>query len=181
MLERFQELVDAHRDRVYTLACYLLKDREEAADATQEVLLRLWRNLDRLDAEDGSNLSAWILRVTRNHCFDQMRKAKTQRTAFGTPSGPEPLDWTPDETPGPERRATSSALATQLSRAVAALDEPYRSVIVLREIQELKYQEISDTLQMPINTVKVNIHRGRRMLRERMRDVLGQNPLEAVG
>jgi RNA polymerase sigma-70 factor (ECF subfamily) len=178
MLERFQELVEEHRDRVYTLAAYLMKDREEAADATQEVLIRLWRNLERLEEE---TISPWILRVTRNHCFDLMRKRRTAKTYFGESTAPEVLDWTPDGAPSPERRAHGTALAAQLRQVVAGLDEPYRSCIVLREIQDLKYQGISDTLEMPLNTVKVNIHRGRRMLRERMKEVLGHDPATAVG
>lgn len=178
MLERFHELVEEHRDRVYTLAAYLLKDREEAADATQEVLIRLWRNLDRLDEE---TISPWILRVTRNFCFDLMRKRRTAKAHFGEATSPEVLDWTPDGAPSPEARAHGTTLAAQLRQVVAALDEPYRSCIVLREIQDLKYQEISDTLEMPLGTVKVNIHRGRRMLRERMKEVLGHDPATAVG
>lgn len=172
MLGDFEALVEEHRDRVYSLGCYLLGDREEAADVTQEVLLRLWRNLDTLDALDG-NVTAWLLRVTRNHCFDLMRKRRSQRNALGQPDEPEATERAPAAGPDPERLASSSDLGRQLRRAVQELAEPYRSVLILREVQEMKYREISDTLEMPINTVKVNIHRGRRMLRERMKEVMG--------
>jgi len=139
---------------------------------TQEVLLRLWRNLDTLDAE-GGHVTAWLLRVARNQCFDLMRKRRSQRSALGHAEEPEAVERAPAAAPDPERLASSSDLGRQLRRAVQELAEPYRSVLILREVQEMKYREISDTLEMPINTVKVNIHRGRRMLRERMKEVMG--------
>lgn len=172
MLGDFQALVEDHRDRVYSLARYLLGDPEEAADVTQEVLLRLWRNLPEIDTRDG-NVAAWLLRVTRNCCFDQMRKHRSRRSALGVAEDPEAVELTAAPGPDPERLASSSDLGRHLRQAVRELSEPYRSVVILREVQEMKYQEISDTLQMPLNTVKVNIHRGRRMLRERLQEVMG--------
>lgn len=169
MLEEFQALVEQHRDRVFTLSCYLLGDREEAADATQEVLLRLWRNMGRLESHTG----AWVTRVTRNHCFDLLRKRRSQKNALGDEQEPEVFDVTAGADPSPERRAASSDLGRHLRRAIRDLGEPYRSVVILREVQEMKYKEISEALDMPINTVKVNIHRGRKMLRDRLKEVMG--------
>ncbi len=169
MLDRFQSLVEEHQHRVYTLASYLLGDREEAADVTQEVLLRLWRNLETLDG----NVSAWLLRVTRNYCFDLMRKRRSQKTALGNPEEPEAVHLPDTGQPSPERLAASTDLGRHLRRAVGELAEPYRSILILREVQEMKYVEISEALDMPLNTVKVNIHRGRKMLRERLKGVIG--------
>jgi RNA polymerase sigma-70 factor (ECF subfamily) len=151
------------------LSCYLLGDREEAADATQEVLLRLWRNMDHLE----SNAGAWVTRVTRNYCFDLLRKRRSRRNALGDEQEPEVFDLTAGEDPSPERRAASSDLMRHLRQAIRELGEPYRSVVILREVQEMKYKEISEALDMPINTVKVNIHRGRKMLRDRLKEVMG--------
>ncbi len=183
MLEHFQTLVEQHQDRVFTLSCYLLGDREEAADATQEVLLRLWRNLGSLKddgdgadggqgTEGGNSVAAWLTRVTRNYCFDQLRKRRSQRNALGDEQEPEVFELTAGDDPSPEHRAASSDLGRHLQRAIRELAEPYRSVLILREVQEMKYKEISEALEMPINTVKVNIHRGRRMLRDRLRGVM---------
>lgn len=170
----FQVLVEDHQDRVYSLAAYLLGDREEAADVTQDVLLRLWRNLPALErpGEEGGSVTAWLLRVTRNRCFDVLRKRRSERAALGRPEEPESAERAPAGDPDPERLAASSDLGRHLRRAVQELSEPYRSVLILREVQDMKYQEISDTLEMPLNTVKVNIHRGRRMLRERLKEVM---------
>lgn len=174
----FQALVEEHRDRVYSLACYLLGDREEAADATQEVFLRLWRNLPELERSGGDRetLAPWLLRVTRNCCFDLMRRRRTRRTVLGHPEEADAVDRTPADDPDPERLAASSDLGRHLRRAVQAMAEPYRSVLILREVQEMKYHEISETLEMPLNTVKVNIHRGRKMLRERLKEVMAHAP-----
>jgi len=169
MLERFQTIVQENQNRVYTLACYLLGDREEAADATQEVLLRLWRHLGELD----TNVGAWLTRVTRNYCFDQLRKRRSTKQALGDQQEPEIFDYTEGDDPGPEHHAASSDLMRHLQHAMGELGEPYKSVLILREVQEMKYKEISEALDMPINTVKVNIHRGRRMLRDRLREVMG--------
>lgn len=169
MLGEFQGLIDEHRDRVYTLAVYLLGDREEAADVTQEVLLRLWRNLETLDGEPG----AWLLRVTRNCCFDLMRKRRSLKNAFGDAQEPEALERVRGAEPDPESRAAANDLGRHLWRAVEELAEPYRSALILREVEEMKYREISETLGLPLNTVKVHIHRGRRLLRDRLREVIG--------
>lgn len=169
MLARYRELVVQHQDRVYTLARALLRDREAAADATQEVLIRLWRHLPELDG----NFSAWLARVTRNCCYDEMRRRRSQHAAFGIESPSEVLEDHAAQGPSPERLATSAELGRRLRAAVADLGEPYRSVIVMREVQEMKYQEIADALEIPLNTVKIQIHRARRMLRERIEEVNG--------
>lgn len=167
MLAKYQELVELHRDRVYTLARTLLRDRETAADVTQEVLIRLWRHLPELEG----NLGAWLARVTRNCCYDELRRRRSQTSALGTESPAEVLEDHAAASPSPERLAGSAQLGRRLRAAVAALGEPYRSVILMREVQEMKYQEIAETLDIPLNTVKIQIHRARRLLRDRIEEV----------
>lgn len=169
MLTRYQELVGLHQDRVYTLARALLRDREAAADVTQEVLIRLWRHLPELEG----NLAAWLARVTRNCCYDELRRRRSQSQALGTESPAEVLEDHAAHGPSPERLASSSELGRRLRDAVAELGEPYRSVILMREVQEMKYQEIALALEIPLNTVKIQIHRARRLLRERIEEVNG--------
>lgn len=169
MLERYRELVGEHRDRVYTLARALLRDREAAADVTQEVLIRLWRHLPELQG----NFSAWLARVTRNCCYDELRRRQSQHAAFGMECPAEALDDHAAGGPSPERLAASAELGRRLRTAVAELGEPYRSVILMREVQEMKYQEIAEALEIPLNTVKIQIHRARRLLRDRIEEVNG--------
>jgi RNA polymerase sigma factor (sigma-70 family) len=168
----FEEAARRHQGRVYTFARYFLGNREEAEDVTQEVLLRLWRH--GLELEDEA-VRPWLLRVTRNACYDQLRR---RRLPLNSPAGLEAL---PAETAGaeadPESRAASAALSRRLRAELDRLEEPYKSVLILREIQELQYQEISDALEIPLNTVRVYIHRGRRRLREQLKEVVGDAAL----
>lgn len=162
----FQELVRQHRDRIYTFAFYSLKNREDAEDVTQEVLIRLWNHFRRLD---GEHLSAWIIRVTKNACVDAVRRRQT-RFRHEAP-GEHDLDRAPASDADPQRDAESADFRRNLQAALREMPEPYRSIVILREIQGLAYDEIAATVDKPLNTVKVYLHRGRKMLREQLREV----------
>ena len=102
----FEEAARRHQRRVYTFAHYFLGNREEAEDVTQEVLLRLWRHADHLE-EDG--VERWLLTVTRNACYDQLRR---RRLPAHTATSLEALNTEPASTePNPEHRAAESSLS----------------------------------------------------------------------
>lgn len=164
----FQELVRQHRDRVFTLAYYSLRNREDAEDVTQEVLIRLWNHWRRLD---GDHLKAWLVRVTKNACVDAVRRRQTRRR-HEKAGDDEELERTPGSQATPERAAESAAFRRRLSEALAELPEPYRGIVILREVQGLAYDEIAAAVDKPLNTVKVYLHRGRKMLREQLREVM---------
>jgi RNA polymerase sigma-70 factor (ECF subfamily) len=163
----FEEAVAAHGRRVFTLSVYLLGDHQEAEDVTQEVLIRLWRWGHKVAPQ---RIGSWLLQVTRNACIDQIRKQKGKNVLLceGGSDGVEQL-W--ETSPGPERLLSASRLGESIRRALDRLSEPHRSVVILREIQGLSYQEISDVLEMPLHNVRVNLHRGRRKLREELGEV----------
>ncbi len=167
MLSRFHELVEVHQHRVFGFATYYLRSQEEAEDVTQEVLLRLWRNIETVEPEKAG---AWLARVTRNACFDCLRSRRTRGRIFETGIDAATLD-APDGGESPEESLAAQDLDRLLKRAVAALDEPYRSIALLREVQGRSYQEIADALELPLNTVKTYLHRARRRLREHLREV----------
>jgi RNA polymerase sigma-70 factor (ECF subfamily) len=169
-MKNFRKLVDQYRDRVYTFALYSLGNDEDAQDVTQEVLIRLWQHLSDLDE---STLPAWIIRVTRNACVDSARKrsAYARRVAAG-----DALSEGVSMEPGPDMIVEASEFRGQIQVALTRIREPYRSVVILREIQDMRYEEIADAVDLPINTVKSYLHRGRRMLREELRDVVKHDP-----
>ena len=167
MLSAFDKTAARHRNRIFTFACYCLGNREEAEDVTQEVLIRLWKNLDSLEEP---RLVPWLIHVTRNACIDTMRRRRTYRALVAEDPEGEAMLRVPSRTPGPGVLAEASDFRTQVENALKELAEPYRSVVILREIQDLKYEEISAALGLPLNTVKVYLHRGRRRLRERLRE-----------
>jgi RNA polymerase sigma-70 factor (ECF subfamily) len=115
-------------------------------------------------------LEAWLFRVTRNLCYDRLRQVRAARER-GTGSLDEPAaQHLADDAPDPEDHAQGVDTRRQIEAALRGLDEPYRSTVVLREIQGLSYQEISEILGTPMNTVKVHLHRGRRKLREALKE-----------
>lgn len=163
----FDAVVATHGHKVFTLAVYLLRSREEAEDVAQEVLVRLWRRGGEVAPD---RIGAWLVRVTRNACIDSIRRRK--REAPVDLDGVAAADCV-EGAPGPEALTHASQLGRRILKALENLSEPGRSIVVLREIQGLSYREIADALEMPINNVRVTLHRGRRRLREELREVHG--------
>lgn len=170
-LAEYEEAVGTHKNRVYTLAFYLLGRREDAEEILQEVLLRLWRHRRTVEQE---RMGAWLAKVTRNACYDHLRRQKSAGRDLVNAVESEVLERAPSDDRDPEALATSADVLRRVHSELLQLAEPYRSVLVLREVQELKYQEISDVLELPLNTVRVYLHRGRRKLRERLGGLLGE-------
>ena len=164
---RFEKLVLGYQHRVYGFAFYLLGDREEAEDVTQEVLLRLWTHRDGVDED---RVLAWLLRVTRNACVDELRRRTTYHNLVDVNT--ERLDYASGGGLTPDAETEQADFQERLQHALNRLAEPYRSIVILREIQDMKYEDIGDALGLPLNTVKVYLHRGRKMLREQLSEVL---------
>jgi RNA polymerase sigma-70 factor (ECF subfamily) len=166
MSREFRRLADEHGGRIFTLALYLLGRREDAEDVTQEVLVRLWRHLDRIDS---ARTGAWVARVTRNLAIDLSRQRRLRAAVVTEGADTETMSVAVSMEARPDRAAIDGELRQTLEAAIAGLDEPYRSILVMREIQGLAYQEISDALSMPLGTVKVYLHRARRRVRDAVR------------
>lgn len=156
----FKILCERHRDEIYRYARGLLANQADAEDATQEVLLRLWNQLPRLNP---FNMRAWLLRTTRNYCLDQIRRRSNQNAPMLMDD--DILDERPDELAiNPSLAADSSLRLEQARHALLKLPENLRSVFVLYEVNGLRYREIAQTLGIPINTVKVHLSRAREKL-----------------
>ncbi|MDH3215634.1 MAG: RNA polymerase sigma factor [Candidatus Krumholzibacteria bacterium] len=169
MAEKFRKVVDRYRNSVYTFAYYSLGNKEEAEDTTQEVLMRLWRNWQDLKTE---TMPAWIRRVTRNACIDMIRRRRAYSARVVASGETLAFDHAVSNEPDPDVSAENSELRDQIRRALTTLKEPYRSIVIFREIQDMRYEQISESLDLPLNTVKSYLHRGRRMLREQLRETL---------
>jgi RNA polymerase sigma-70 factor (ECF subfamily) len=156
----FKVLCQRHRDEIYRYAHALLANAADAEDASQEVLLRLWNHLPRLNP---FNLRAWLLRTTRHYCLDQIRR----RSKLAAPVlfDDETLEERADELAvNPSVAADSSSRLEQARSALAKLPENLRSVFILYEVNGLRYREIAETLEIPINSVKVYLSRARERL-----------------
>jgi RNA polymerase sigma-70 factor (ECF subfamily) len=163
MRRDFRELAEEYAGVVFTYARYSLRHREDAEDITQEVLVRLWKHRDAIEP---GRTRAWVMQVARNLVIDVARRQRARTAVFASapPSDESVLQVAAPGTP--ESEAERSEMRGVLEDAIAALDEPYRSIVVMREIQGLAYDEIATALHMPLGTIKVYLHRGRRRLRE---------------
>ncbi len=163
-----RRLLAEHKDRVYTYAFYALGEHDEAEDVTQEVLIKLWRHADRVIP---ARRNAWVMRVAKNAVIDAVRRRQSKEKVMTTSMPAEQvanLGTVPVVTP--DASAEQRELREALEEAVSRLEEPYRGVVVMREIQGLTYQEISDALEVPLNTMKVYLHRARKMLRDALKE-----------
>ena len=171
----FEHVVAKEKNRIYSYAYYFLANRQEAEDVAQEVLIKLWRTWETIELD---SVSAWLTRVTRNACYDVLRKRKVRRIVH------DERDQEAEQVPTNDPSATDSLETIEtgllIRRMLAELPEPYRSVLILREIQELRYEEISQALDTPLNTIKAQIHRGRKMLRQRLNDDATNTPKQAL-
>jgi len=153
---RFKILVRTHQEWILTYAHYFLGNRSDA-----EVLLRIWQHLDELKWDAAR---PWIIKTTRNLCLDVIRKRKHRRT-LSVEDAAAMDQATSDPEHDPMRMAQQGLLQKQLSDALLLLPETQRSALILRDIQDLSYRQISAALDIPLNTVKVYILRGRQALR----------------
>ncbi|MGB3543130.1 RNA polymerase sigma factor [Rubrivirga sp.] len=151
-------LVRQHADLVYRVALRVSGSTDDAADAAQDALVKVWQKIGDVPAE---RRSAWAARVARNAALDLRRR----RSVRPTPGWEEPISDPASADLGPSRHAEVSELRANLERAVDSLDEPYRSILVLREIEGFSYADIADTLSLPLNTLKVYLMRARRRAR----------------
>ncbi len=161
MTRRFRRLVKEHQGQLFSLAYHLLGHSAEAEDVVQDVLVKLWQHLAGLEAD---RIKPWLLRVTRNACLDLLRRRRYSQAYVSQVASGESM--VVSETP--MDRLASSDLGHRLVQAIRELDEPFCSLVVLRDIQELSYQEIGEALDLKESQVKVYLHRARRKLRHRL-------------
>ena len=153
----WEALVRRYQGRVYAVAYHFMRDREEARDVAQEIFIKIYRGLHTM--REGDRFLPWMLRLARNCCVDRLRRLKVR-----TPAAEVPVDEAPQIAalqPSPEDASITGARHGLLYRAIARLGEKNREMILLREIQELKLEEIADMLGLPLGTVKSRAHRAR--------------------
>ncbi len=159
--EAWEVIVQRRHSRIYNLAYRFTGRFDEAEDLTQEVFLKVYRTLHSYRPESGA-LETWIVRVARNHFIDHYRKYKTERRQTGALEEHHEgavSSTVRVETPG---QALDRKEATdRVHRLLALLPEDQREAVVLRDLEEMAYEEIAALLKLPIGTVKSRINRGR--------------------
>ena len=158
----WEEIAERYGSVVYTMAYRLTGDRDEARDLAQDVFVRVYRNLDRYRP---GTFEGWLYRITKNLFLDRVRRRKRVRL--------EPLpeeEWRQpsDLAPGPAERIESGMLRGDLESALQELPPLFRTAVVLCDVQGLSYDEVAEATGWPMGTVRSRIHRGRRLLRQRL-------------
>lgn len=160
--EAYEQVVRMHKDHVHSYATMILRDRAEAQDVAQESLVRLWVHRRTVDRQ---GVRRWLMRTAHNLCVDQLRRRKT-RSEVG--DGEAVMNNSPDSAPGPEQRAEGRELHGTIAEALAALSPQDRTVVVMREVQGMPYDEIATALDLPLGTLKARLHRARERLRSKL-------------
>ncbi len=163
-------LVDGEQARVYTLAMAVLRSRADAADATQETLVRLLRSLHTFRGDGGAAFSTWLHRLTVNVCLDSLRRqqgaplplATTTQQGGDSGSAFEFVDT--DAWVQPEQRAVQEESAAELRSALARLSAPQRVALTLLYFEDTSYEQVAATMGLPLNTVKSHVLRGKERL-----------------
>lgn len=158
----FEELVRLYEKRVLALTQRMCKNPEDAAEAAQEAFFAAWRGLKNFRGD--SSFSTWIYRLASNACVDLLRREGKRQAAVSLDDEELNLDL-PSPLPSPQEEAERQELRERIEAGLQALPPEYRAALVLREIQQLRYDEIGQVLNVDIGTVKSRINRGRKKLR----------------
>jgi RNA polymerase sigma-70 factor (ECF subfamily) len=161
-LQAFDEVYGRFGEMVYNLAARLSGNREEAADLTQEVFLRIYRHLGSFGGR--STLKTWVFRIAVNHCRDRLSRhlPPMQSIDDGMEDGGVPIA---DPARGPEELAVAADEGRRVTEGLARLPQVFREAVVLRDLEGLSYEEIAEVLGVRVGTVRSRIARGREQLR----------------
>ena len=163
--DAFEQLVRAYEKRVFALTLRMCGNPEDAAEAAQEAFLAVWQGLKFFRGE--SSFSTWLYRLASNACVDLLRREGRHRAAAGPSLDDEELRLeTADPAPTPQEAAERAELRRQIENGLRALPAEYRQVLILREMHQLSYEEIGQTLSLDPGTVKSRISRGRKRLQK---------------
>lgn len=162
--EAREELARRCRGPAYVLALQLLGDPDDALDAAQDSLLRLFDSFSRFDPS--RPLRPWLARIVRNRALDLRRRRRARPTLSLDSLLDAGLPEAAAATAGPEERAERRELQRRIWRALRELSPAHREILVLRDYQDLSYQEIAAVLAIPVGTVMSRLHAARRSLRQ---------------
>jgi RNA polymerase sigma-70 factor (ECF subfamily) len=169
--EAFSELVRRYQNRIYTVVSGMVADPEDALDLTQETFIKAYTSLGYFRQESG--FYTWLYRIAVHRCIDYSRKRKRRQDPVPLDEymrdrpGLEPRDTSPAR--DPERAAINVHLRAAIHAALQQLTEPFRTAVILYDIEGLSQDEIATIMGCPIGTAKTRIHRGRCQLREILR------------
>jgi RNA polymerase sigma-70 factor, ECF subfamily len=171
------ELLLAYQDRLYNVCLRMLSHPDDAAEVCQDVLLKIIQGIGKFRGESG--LATWMTRIAMNQSISHLRRRRLRRTV--SLDQPGRSDNGPDDQasalrhqiqdtrePGPDQCVQDTEMLSRLKQAIGHLDDDFRAVLVLRDIQQMDYAQIGKTLDVPVGTVKSRLFRARLALRQEM-------------
>ena len=176
--QAWETIVKLYWRKVFNVAYKFVGRHDEAEDLTQDIFLKVFRSLATFDRR--ANFQTWLISVSRNLCIDHYRSVRKERETIDRGVNADDLSPVSVEA-SPHVVLERVDLAQQLRVALAELPETLRAAVVMRDIQELSYQEIADRLALPEGTVKSRINRGRRELARQLRRRGGFAPQVPAG
>ena len=168
---KFDYLIRQYKNTIYNYAIYMMRNRMDAEDVTQEVMIRLWQNIDKFNFYAARS---WIMRTTHNLCIDYLRKNSKQikKEVFLDENLSERIEDKRSDS-SPDKMIAQKLTDAKIKKAIENLPERLKSPFVLYQLQGFKYKEISRILDLPINSVKVNILRARKQLQKELKFYAG--------
>ncbi|MBI2683008.1 MAG: sigma-70 family RNA polymerase sigma factor [Acidobacteriales bacterium] len=163
----WEEIVRLHNRRIYNICYRFTGSPDDAEDLSQEVFIKVYRTLASYDLQKGA-FTTWVTTVTRNLLVDHFRKSKMERLSdsMDAPAGADDDSWTlgeqiADQRAGPEAGVATKQTQKMVQDALLKLSPDLREALILRDLQDMDYKEIAQTLRVPEGTVKSRINRGR--------------------
>ncbi len=178
--QAWQQLVASQHRRIYAICYRFTGSSSDAEDLTQDVFLKLYRNLASFDTQKGS-FQTWITTLARNLLVDHFRRTRLDRatdsldaSASADEDGPTLADRLADQRPSQEAHAAGLELKVRIQQALAQLSPELREAVVLRDLEDMDYKDIAQVLRIPEGTVKSRISRGRGELARLLQRIEGQ-------
>jgi RNA polymerase sigma-70 factor, ECF subfamily len=167
----WESIVRIYRRKVFNVAYKFVGRHDQAEDLTQDVFLKLYKSLDTFDRR--ANFQTWLISVSRNLCIDHYRAVRKERETINRDV--DPADFAPvSPDPRADTQLEQRDRVRLLRQALDKLAPTLRTAVMLRDIQELTYQEIADKLHLPEGTVKSRINRGRTELARQIQKLRDQ-------
>ena len=168
----WERIVRLHWRRVFNVAYKFVGTHDQAEDLTQDIFLKVFKSLETFDRR--ANFQTWLVSVSRNLCIDHYRSVRKERQTIDRDVDANDLSPTAAE-PGPIAALEQRDRVALLREALASLPETLRMAVVMRDIQELSYQDIATRLDLPEGTVKSRINRGRTELARQIKHLRGDD------
>jgi len=165
--ERFEEVALAHMDSLYRSALYMARNENDAQDLVQDTYLRAYRFFDKF--KEGTNCRAWLLKILRNTFVNTIRGNKRRPQVIHlTEMKDRGTELSADATP--EDWVFGNLFDDDIIVAMDELPEEYQTAVLLADVEGLSYKEIADIMDCPTGTVMSRLHRGRKLLKEKLQD-----------